>query len=488
MLKKILSLIRGRRQQPSASRSGHRRATADNPIRVRQPIPDRDLDSDAVKIVRRLVRHGHEAYLVGGCVRDLLLGGHPKDFDIGTSATPGQIKRLFRNSRIIGRRFRLAHIYFQDRKVIEVATFRSLEEAPSEPGKDADLLIRDDNVFGTPAEDAIRRDFTINGLFYDIDKQTVIDHTDGLEDLRRRVVRTIGDPAVRLREDPIRILRAIKFAARLNLEIETETLTAIKSYGTEIDKSAPPRVLEEIYRFCREGAAERSFVFLRGTRVLDVILPELASAYRDDEAAWKTLRHLLREIDQRPAPRIDGGESLTVLLLPLLVRPFGWGGDGTVDEGRRVDARDLANSWLDPLGRRLRLARRDQEICRLLLLSLVRMAQPRRLRPRTKQAIVRRSCFPAALGLLESMARHLGGDLTRAVEFWGRQSVPEGRRSAPPTRKETDSPAPRRRGRRGKRGGESRSKPEPEATVKQVPLDFFAALPSAPSDGASTEP
>jgi poly(A) polymerase len=238
---------------------------------VHHPVALRELDPDAVRIVKRLTRFDYAAYLVGGCVRDLLLERSPKDFDIATSATPRQVKRLFSNCRIIGRRFRLAHVYFQDGKIIEVATFRArdagegnadLADAEAvEPVKEAedDLLIRDDNVFGTPEEDALRRDFTINALFYDVNAETVIDHADGLGDLRRRLVRTIGDPAIRFREDPIRILRAIKFAARLDFAIEPKTLAALRQTRNEIPKAASPRILEEFNRFCRSGAGRRSF-------------------------------------------------------------------------------------------------------------------------------------------------------------------------------------------------------------------------------------
>src|SRR5512140_686712 len=167
---------------------------------VHHPINPADLDPDAVRSLQRLTRFNHTAYLVGGCVRDLLLERRPKDFDIGTSAPPRQIKRLFSNCRIIGRRFRLAHVYFQNGKIMEVATFRSYDAeegqaAPHHPARD--LLIRDDNVFGTAEEDALRRDFTINALFYDAASRTVLDHVDGLPDLRRRLIRTIGDPDIR---------------------------------------------------------------------------------------------------------------------------------------------------------------------------------------------------------------------------------------------------------------------------------------------------
>src|SRR5687768_5240572 len=174
------------------------------------------IDPDADRVVRKLTRAGHKAYLVGGCVRDLLVGRTPKDFDVATSATPNEIKATFRNSRIIGRRFRLAHIFFGS-KIIETSTFRAnpreVEEEAGEASGDGeaqDLLIRRDNVFGTAEEDARRRDFTINGLFYDLDTGQVIDYVNGMVDLQERLVRTIGDPDIRFREDPIRILRAIK--------------------------------------------------------------------------------------------------------------------------------------------------------------------------------------------------------------------------------------------------------------------------------------
>ena len=174
------------------------------------------IDADADRVVRRLAKAGFKAYLVGGCVRDILVGRRPKDFDVATSATPNEIRNVFRNCRIIGRRFRLAHVFFGD-KIIETATFRA---NPREEEEDAgnDLLIRRDNVFGEEDEDARRRDFTINGLFYDVEKEEVIDHVDGLVDLDARLVRTIGDPDVRFQEDPIRMLRAIKFAARLDFD------------------------------------------------------------------------------------------------------------------------------------------------------------------------------------------------------------------------------------------------------------------------------
>src|ERR1044071_2007293 len=205
--------------------------------RAEHPISRRDIDADALKVLYRLHEAGNIAYLVGGSVRDLLLSRRPKDFDIGTSAHPYQIKKLFRNCWIIGRRFRLAHVRF-GQNVIEVATFRRQVEAGEEIVQDGvpapdpttpegEHLIHRDNTFGTPEEDAFRRDFTINALFYDIANFSVIDYVGGLEDLRAGIVRSIGDPDVRVREDTVRMLRAIGIAARLDFTIEPTLLTAI---------------------------------------------------------------------------------------------------------------------------------------------------------------------------------------------------------------------------------------------------------------------
>ena len=240
------------------------------------------IDPDADRVVRKLTRAGHKAYLVGGCVRDLLVAKTPKDFDVATSATPNEIKATFRNSRIIGRRFRLAHVFFGS-KIIETSTFR----ANPRDEDDHDLLIRRDNVFGTETEDARRRDFTINGLFYDVEREEVIDHVGGLVDLDKRLVRTIGDPDIRFQEDPVRILRAIKFAARLDFGFEPGTWAALLRWRGEISKCAPPRLLEEIHRLMRGGAARRSFELLVETGVLAVLSPYLAGLLEGDGAPAK---------------------------------------------------------------------------------------------------------------------------------------------------------------------------------------------------------
>src|SRR6516225_2507907 len=263
--------------------------------RAEHPLSRRDVDPDALKVLYRLKEGQHIAYLVGGSVRDLLLGRKPKDFDVGTSAHPYQVKKLFRNCWIIGRRFRLAHVRF-GAKVIEVATFRRQVEpgeevvqdgvpAPDRSTPEGEHLIHHDNTFGTPEQDAFRRDFTINALFYDISTFSVIDYVNGLDDLRARIVRSIGNPDVRLREDPVRMLRALALAARLDFKIDPQSLHAIRIHRHEIAKSAAPRVLEELYKILRAGSAERAFRSLAAVGILELTAPELDKLYSVDGGA-----------------------------------------------------------------------------------------------------------------------------------------------------------------------------------------------------------
>lgn len=239
------------------------------------------VDPEAAKVVRRLVRYGYEAFLVGGCVRDLLLGETPKDFDVSTNATPTEIKKVFRNCRIIGRRFRLAHIYF-GRKIIETSTFRAAPSEIEERDGDGQIIWRD-NVFGSAEEDAHRRDFTINGLFFDLINGEVIDNVGGLDDLKAGSVRSIGDPLVRFQEDPVRILRAIKFAARLDLTIEPVTWQAMIVHRGQVALCSTARVLEEVYRLVGSGSTCPAFELLHKAGVLPILFPELSAVLDSSE-------------------------------------------------------------------------------------------------------------------------------------------------------------------------------------------------------------
>jgi len=298
-------------------------ATSAEGRKPRPEIREEWLDPDAVKVVRRLKKAEFTAYLVGGCVRDLLLGMHPKDFDVATSAHPNHVKATFRNSRLIGRRFRLAHVYYRGGKVIEVSTFRAnpLDELTDLP---QDLLIRHDNVFGNEQEDARRRDFTINGLFYDPDEGRVVDHVGGKADLRARLVRTIGDPDVRMREDPVRILRAIRFAAKCGLSVEARTYAAMKTHVAEIPRCAPPRVLEEVLKLLRSGASRRSFELLRDVGALRVLLPPVAE-HLERSGPDAAERHL-RALDALDAHVRVGEIPSDAVLLAALLAPLPRGG------------------------------------------------------------------------------------------------------------------------------------------------------------------
>lgn len=344
------------------------------PERFDRELDESRMDSDAAKVVRRLVRHGHEAYLVGGCVRDLLLDQRPKDFDVATSARPEVVRRLFRNSRIIGRRFRLVHVLFSGGKVIETATFRCNPSADGKAntgngnGNGSDLLIRDDNTFGRADEDALRRDFTINALFYDLECSQVLDWCGGMKDIDGRAVRIIGDPYVRFREDPVRMLRAIKFAARLDLGIVPEVYHAMENCGDCLALAARPRLLEEVLRLLRGGAARRSYWLAWETGLLDVLLPELSAYLFDspEDMTWSILREVDRLHAERDEPLDDA-----VLLCALLLEPLQ---EACGSEHDRVAA---AFDFLEPIVERLSIPRRISDAMRRIMAMLPRLAAGR---------------------------------------------------------------------------------------------------------------
>jgi poly(A) polymerase len=259
----------------------------------------------------------------------------PKDFDVATSAHPNQVKETFRNSRLIGRRFRLAHVFFRGGKIIEVSTFRKspLDELADLP---QDLLIRHDNVFGNAEEDARRRDFTINALFYDVDEGRVVDHVAGKADLANRLVHTIGNPDVRMREDPVRILRAIRFAAKCGLRIEPGTLEAMRKHVAEISRCAPPRVLEELLKLLRSGASRRCLELLRDVGALRVLLPPVAE-HLERRGPAEAERHL-RALDALDGHvRVGEIPSDAVLLATLLAPlPRGKGPRGPIPRPGRL--------------------------------------------------------------------------------------------------------------------------------------------------------
>jgi len=275
-------------------------------------LPLSKIDRHALFIMEKLAASGHTAYLVGGSVRDLLLNQKPKDFDISTSAKPEEIKRLFRNCILIGRRFRLAHIRF-GQKAIEVSTFRS-----GDP--EADSLILRDNIWGTPEEDALRRDFTINGLFYDPATQTIIDYIGGFPDIQKNYLRTIGQPHLRFRQDPVRMIRLLKFQARFGFEIDPDTHVALLENRHEILKSSQARILEELLRMLEMGTSKSFFHLLTQHGFTQLLMPLLGS-FLEDEKGNEVFSYL-EEVDahyhQSGGAKYERPLLLSCILFPML--------------------------------------------------------------------------------------------------------------------------------------------------------------------------
>lgn len=299
--------------------------------RAEHPISRKNLSPNAVKVLYRLHRAGYLAYLVGGGVRDLLLGGSPKDFDIGTNARPEEIRRLFRNSRIIGRRFRLVHVFFHD-EIVEVSTFRSSSEAPEAPEdwreqqleeqedelaaeESRGRVLREDNHFGSPREDAFRRDLTVNSLFYDISDFSIIDWVGGLEDLDNKLIRTVGPAEQRFEEDPVRMLRALEYMVRLGFNLDREADQALLRCHDKICAAAPARLTYELMEALRSGFAAKIWKHWRNYGLLEAAFPEILP----DEAGTTTV---LGAIDRAIARgwHVSDSTILATLFLPGFLR------------------------------------------------------------------------------------------------------------------------------------------------------------------------
>jgi poly(A) polymerase len=375
-------------------------------------IPVERLDADAVKVISRLRHMGHQAYFVGGCVRDLMLGLKPKDFDIATDAHPGEVRAVFRNCRLIGRRFRLAHVYFRGGKIIEVATFRAnpIDVADDVPS-DADLLITRDNVFGTAEEDARRRDFTVNGLFYDPFLGEVIDYVGGRADLEARRIATIGDPEIRMREDPVRALRAIRFAARLGFAIEPEAFAAMRRSAAELARCAPARVLEETFKILRCGNAARAFELLRAAGALPMVLPALAEALDAGEAATRARfqAHLVAlDALVRSGAEVSEAVLLGALLMHLRRDEPAGEGEPRRPGGAGAAGESAADQLLGQLVQTARLPRRMAERTRLAMGTQRVFRGPARRRRRRGGGLGAQAYFQDALQLLEITVRATG--------------------------------------------------------------------------------
>jgi poly(A) polymerase len=373
------------------------------------PISRKRISKNATKVLYRLHNAGYRAYLVGGSVRDLLIGRQPKDFDVGTDAKPNEVRRLFSNSRIIGRRFRLVHVYFHEGDTVEVSTFRRNPEPDEQAAPPGELLITSDNTYGSPREDAFRRDFTMNALFYNIADYSVIDYVEGISDLERKLVRTIGDPDVRFREDPVRMLRACEFAGRLGFGIEGRTQEAIHRHRKELDKASPARVTEEIAQLLRCGHAGAAMQWMLDLGLLEVLLPEAYAMLTAGERGLGEFGQILPVIDRLVA---EGGDLpdtalLAALLLPkVLLRRY---------DVEAIDQRPMSRSALEvliqeevaPFLARFTVSNLKSQQILQALMGFQRLCEPRG-RPAERMRLARRSFFPDALLLFEILVLATG--------------------------------------------------------------------------------
>lgn len=438
--------------------------------RVEHNISRQLVSPNALRVLYRLRDSGHTACLVGGCVRDLLLGREPKDFDIATDATPGELKKLFRNCRLVGRRFRLAHIHFRD-EIIEVATFRASaaegeadeavaesDEGDGEPlpleqalilKSDEGMLLRD-NLFGSPEEDAWRRDFTVNALSYNIADFSIVDYVGGVEDLNLGIIRTIGDPWARFTEDPVRMLRALRFSAQLGFTIEKESRRAIAEMAERICQAAPPRLFDELMKMFLCGEGEQCYQLLRQTGLFGALFPFLEEWLGNEEGGFPhtTLTEALLRVDEQ----VGRGEKPTV---PLFLALF----FGSYLDGRIADYRAKGESpqgsieaavadLMTETAPRVLITQRVAFRLREILVLQQRFA---RMPGRKPQSVLTRPAFAEALNYLRFRASS-DHELMKICSWWESYSsgivpdaLPENRRQG---EKAAGSGARRKRRRR----------------------------------------
>ena len=418
--------------------------------RDRHPISRKDISSAALRVLYRLREGGHEAYLVGGAVRDLLAGLKPKDFDVATGATPEEVKALFRNCRLIGRRFRLAHVVF-GREIIEVATFRAnVDDGSGDRQQQADGMLLRDNIYGTVEEDAVRRDFTANALYYTIEDFSVRDYVGGFDDVQSRLLRLIGDPEQRYREDPVRMLRAVRLAAKLDFRIEEGTAAPIPRLAHLLGEAAPARLFEECLKLFLSGHAEKSFLGLESHGLLPALFPESAAALAANRSG--ALRNMviagLRNTDQRVAAEepVSPAFLFALLLWPAYCRALMalQAQDVQPAEAQRRAADRVTVHQLDTVALPRRFSIPMQEIW--LMQSRFGLRQRKRV-----MRILAHPRFRAAYDFLV-LRQSASDEHAEDVAFWRQaQEDPDLAIAAHPPGDDGAGPAPRRRRRRRRR-------------------------------------
>ena len=416
-------------------------------------ISRKDISPNALRVLYRLREGGFAAYLVGGAVRDLLIGGHPKDFDVATDATPEQVRGLFRNCRLIGRRFRLAHVVY-GREIIEVATFRANEDDGSGSREMGDEgRIHRDNVYGTIEDDAVRRDFTANALYYAIEDFSVRDYVGGFEDVQARVLRLIGDPESRYREDPVRMLRAVRLSSKLGVSIDPSAAEPIPRLAVLLSGAAPARLFDECLKMFMAGHAETSFLSLEDNGLLPALFPETARALATNSsgALRTTVLQALRSTDQRVAEdkAVTPAFLFAALLWPAYCRELAvlqkQGVEAGVAQQRAADRVTLHQA------ERIALPRRFSQPMQEIWLLQPRFTQ--RLRKRVFRLLAHPR-FRAAFDFLE--LRAIGNpQIAEDVAFWRQAQVESPEHLAETlaakangAREEEEGATPRRRRRR----------------------------------------
>jgi poly(A) polymerase len=412
---------------------------------------------NALRVLYRLRDNGYTACLVGGCVRDLLLGREPKDFDIATNATPGELKRIFRNCRLVGRRFRLAHIHFRD-EIIEVATFRAsaADVEPDEAETDGDaaddavtdvetqalilksdegMLLRD-NLFGSPEEDAWRRDFTVNALSYNIADFSIVDYVGGVEDLKLGIIRTIGDPLVRFTEDPVRMLRALRFSAQLGFAIETSCRQALVEMAERICQAAPPRLFDELMKMFLCGEGEQCYQLLRQCGLFGALFPFLEEWLGREEGGFPhtVLTEALLQVDEQ----VGRGEKPTVPL--FLAMFFGSYLEEVATAYRKAGAAPQESLEMAVAGLIAETAPRvliTQRVAFRLREILILQNRFARMPGRKPQSVLSRPAFAEALAYLRFRAS-TDPELMKTCSWWEShaagivpETTPESRQSKP---------------------------------------------------------
>lgn len=376
------------------------------------------MDQDALKVINRLNRHGYRSYLVGGCVRDMLLGKKPKDFDVVTSATPAQVRKVFTNSRSIGRRFKIVHVVFQGGKVIEVSTFRSLPSHRLGPQEDdADYMLKRDNEYGAPREDAARRDFSINALFFDPRNESLIDYVGGYDDIRSGRISVIGDGDISFQEDPVRMLRAAKFAALLEFDIEAGCLKAIKRQAKEIAKASPARLLEEYNKIFRTGKSAQIFGSLASTGLFKALFPEAWQASEMSKGKSFEESGVGRRLAVADRMLSEREELTTTIFMGLIIADAV--GD-VFEEGADLEhLQEYVKDGIGPICRRLQLPGKDQDRLLQMFLSQGRFRQTAKKRRGKPEHFRNKIFFFEAFMLfkIHAIAREDDESIQKAM-FW----------------------------------------------------------------------